>query len=396
MTHPPIAITAVGAICSLGNNVEAITKALLSGERGIGPARHVHTPFNDLVLGEVDASDRDLTERLPRTVETPPRSRTGLLAINAALEAAGHSANELRTAVISASTVGGMDLTERQYSHWSSGDLRTASIAREHPVGYHTRHVAKAIGSRAPYTTISTACSSSANAIIHGAQLLLSGRADRVLAGGADALCAFTMEGFRALSAMDPAATRPFSPDRSGMNLGEGAAYVILERTADAARAGRTILAYLGGWANRNDAFHQTATSPEGNGPYDAMRSAIAMAGLSPADIDHINAHGTGTGNNDDTELTAIERLFETVPPFTSTKALTGHTLAAAGALEAIIAIICMREGIIPVGHATTERMEGHRAQPVANTIHRPVQSVLSNSFGFGGNDTALLLLAAR
>lgn len=391
MNTPAIAITGAGAICSIGHNVQAIADALINGRGGIAPPRHMRPPFPDLVVGEVNATNAQLAARLPGT---PPRSRTALLALTAAIEAVGRDRNEERTVVISASTVGGMDLSEGRFAAWKQGDLSTLQDALEHPVGSHTTHVARAIGSRAMRTTISTACSSSANAMIHGAQLLLSGRADRVLAGGADALCAFTMEGFRALSAMDPAPTRPFDPGRNGMNLGEGAAYVVLERADDARLAGRPVLAYMGGWANRNDAYHQTATSPEAHGPYEAMRAAIAMAGMAPADVDHVNAHATGTGNNDDTELTALERLFDEVPALAATKALTGHTLAAAGTLETVIAMICMQQGLVPAGHVPAQGMEGHRTRPVSATMRRPVRSVLSNSFGFGGNDTALLLLA--
>ena len=225
--------------------------------------------------------------------------------------------------------------------------------------------------------------------------MLRTGRADRVLVGGSDALCNFTIEGFKALSAMDTTGvTKPFSNERNGMNLGEGAAYLVMQREEDVADRS-TILAYFIGGANRNDAHHQTATSPEGNGPYLAMKDCIEKAGLQPGDIDHINAHGTGTDNNDSTELVAMERLFGNVPEFTTTKALTGHTLAAAGALEAVIAIICMREGVIPAGHITTEPIAGCYSMPVSRTIRRQVKNVLSNSLGFGGNDTSILLTPA-
>ncbi len=395
MSARRIAITGAGAICAIGHDVDAITRSLTDGRTGISAPRHVQAPFDDVVVGEVAATNLELTARLVQAGLDPPRSRTTLLALTAALEAVNGARNGIHTVVVSASTVGGMDLTEQHYAAWAQGDRHDLNDALEHPVDSHTSHVARAIGSRAMRTTISTACSSSANALIHGAQLLLSGRADRVLAGGADALCAFTMEGFRALSAMDPCPTRPFDPARNGMNLGEAAAYLVLERADDAHRNGRPILGYLGGWANRNDAHHQTATSPTGDGPYEAMHAAIALAGMATTQVDHVNAHGTGTGNNDDTELTALERLFDQVPPLAATKALTGHTLAAAGALEAVIALICMRTGLIPAGPVPTLPMEGHRTRPVPQALKRPVRSVLSNSFGFGGNDTALLLLAA-
>jgi len=395
-----IAITGMGAICALGNDVDALTRNLIAGTRGIKPLAHLDLGFPELHFGEVALSNAELSLRVKELLgdmDAPlPRSRTALLALFAALCATRKTLDEQDTVVISASTVGGMDLTERLFTDRRAGDMAQARDAAEHPVGSHTSFVADAIGSKAMHTTISTACSSSANAMILGAQLLRTGRAKRVLAGGSDALCRFTIEGFMSLSAMDTTGvTKPFSNERNGMNLGEAAAYLVMEREADALEAGRQPLAYFAGGANRNDAHHQTATSPEGKGPYLAMHDALAVAGLGPDEVDHINAHGTGTDNNDVTELAAMERLFGKVPQYTTTKALTGHTLAAAGALEAVISIICMREGILPVGHATDEAITGHTAMPVAQTIRRPLRNVLSNSFGFGGNDTAIVLMAS-
>ena len=400
MNNERIAITGMGAICALGNDVDALTRSLIDGTRGIRPLEHLDLGFPELVFGEVGLTNTALAGIVERRMAAAgialPRSRTALLALVAAYSAIGDGLDENGTVVISASTVGGMDLTERHFTDWRAGEMAQARDAAEHPVGSHTSFVADAIGSKAMHTTISTACSSSANAMILAAQLLRTGRAKRVLAGGSDALCKFTIEGFKALSAMDTTGvTKPFSNERNGMNLGEAAAYLVLERESDALEAGRQPLAYFAGGANRNDAHHQTATSPEGNGPYLAMRDALAIAGLRPHEVDHINAHGTGTDNNDVTELTAMERLFRQVPPYTTTKALMGHTLAAAGALEAVISIICMREGILPVGHATSEAITAHTAIPIAHTIRRPLRNVLSNSFGFGGNDTAIVLTAS-
>ncbi|HQV52131.1 MAG: beta-ketoacyl-[acyl-carrier-protein] synthase family protein [Flavobacteriales bacterium] len=396
MKQGRIAITGMGAICSLGNDVSAISDALISGKRGIRPLQKLDLGFPDLFLGEVQLTNKELAALLRDKVKDLPRSRTALLGLVAAFSAIGNSASEERTVVISASTVGGMDLSEQHFSKWNSGNLDMIADAVEHPVGSHTAYIAQAIGSKAMRTTISTACSSSANAMILGGQLLRTGRADRVLVGGSDALCKFTIEGFMALSAMDTTGvTKPFSNERNGMNLGEGAAYLVMQREEDVTDK-IEILAYFLGGSNRNDAYHQTATSPDGHGPYLAMKDCIEKAGLKPNDIDHINAHGTGTENNDSTELAAMERLFGSVPDFTTTKALTGHTLAAAGALEAVIAIISMREGIIPVGYSTTAPIEGRSAMPVSKSIRRQVKNVLSNSLGFGGNDTSILLSSAE
>ncbi|MBK8227974.1 MAG: beta-ketoacyl-[acyl-carrier-protein] synthase family protein [Flavobacteriales bacterium] len=388
MNLPAIGITGAGAVCAIGSSTAEIAHALDEGRSGIVPRRI--RGFPELHVGAVALSNPEIAQRLGLGADSP-RSRTALLAMLAAREAVGESAQP-DTAVISASTVGGMDLTEDLFDDWRKGRMEQARIAREHPVSAHTEAVASAIGSRAFRTTISTACSSSANAIAMGARLLQQGRARRVLAGGSDPLCRFTMAGFRALSAMDPQHCRPFSPERKGMNLGEGAAYLVLERLDDAVREGRVPLALLAGWSNRNDAHHATATSPDGHGPFQAMQEAIARAGLEPSDIDHINAHGTGTDNNDDTELRAMERLFGTVPPFTSTKTLTGHTLAAAGALEAVIALQCLRTGLVPAASIAQAPMNGHTAMPVAAPMRAALKAILSSSFGFGGNCSALVI----
>ena len=393
MNPPRIAITGMGAVCALGTGIADITAVLVAGRTGLRPS--VRLPYGEQPFGEVGADNAVLESLIEGRFSPLPRSRTALLALLAAKEAMAGTADPRDTAVISASTVGGMDLSEDLFDDWRNGRMERAAMALEHPVYAHTRAVADAVGAQGFTTTISTACSSSANAIALGARLLQQGRARRVLAGGSDALCRFTVEGFRALSAMDAGPCRPFSADRKGMNLGEAAAYVVLERAEDALRDGRVPLALLGGWSNSNDAHHATATSPEGNGPYAAMREAIGRAGLAPEDIDHINAHGTGTDNNDATELRAMERLFGTVPPFTSTKALTGHTLAAAGALEAVIAVQCLRNCLVPMGFPVEGPMPGHTAMPVTTPQRRPLRAVLSSSFGFGGNCAALVLMNA-
>ncbi|MBK9148984.1 MAG: beta-ketoacyl-[acyl-carrier-protein] synthase family protein [Flavobacteriales bacterium] len=388
MKGPAIAITGAGAVCAIGTGAAAIAHSLSEGRSGIVPRQMKDFPV--LHFGAVELSNEELAERLGLNTRAP-RSRTSLLALMAAREALGPGMHT-DTAVISASTVGGMDITEDLFDGWRQTRMEQARLAREHAVSAHTDAIAEAIGSQAFRSTISTACSSSANAIALGARLLQQGRARRVLAGGSDALCRFTVAGFRALSAMDPLPTRPFSPDRKGMNLGEGAAYLVLERLDDALRKGHEPLGLLAGWSNRNDAHHATATSPEGHGPFLAMQEAIARAGLVPADIDHINAHGTGTDNNDDTELRAMERLFGTVPPFTSTKALTGHTLAAAGSLEAVIALQCLRIGLVPAASSAMEPMAGHACMPVAAPLRKKIRNVLSCSFGFGGNCSAIVI----
>ena len=178
--------------------------------------------------------------------------------------------------------------------------------------------------------TLSTACSSATNAIITGANMLRCGLADIVVVGGAECLSLFHLNGFNALMILDHQPCRPFDRDRAGLNLGEGAAYLVMETAASAQQRGLKPKFVLSGYANTCDAFHQTASSPEGEGAYLAMTAALKTAGLKPEDIQYINAHGTGTPNNDESESKAILRVFgEHYPPVSSTKSFTGHTTSA-------------------------------------------------------------------
>jgi 3-oxoacyl-[acyl-carrier-protein] synthase-1 len=243
--------------------------------------------------------------------------------------------------------------------------------------------------------TISTACSSAANAILLGAELLKSGNADIVVAGGSECITKFHLNGFNTLMILDKEKCRPFDATRAGLNLGEGAAYLVLETEEHFhKRADFPPLAELKGYANTCDAYHQTASSPEGDGAFLAMKKAVENANLKTSDVDYINAHGTGTQNNDLSEGTAIQQLFgSNIPPVSSTKAFTGHTTSAAGSVEAVISILALQNNFVPANLNFKHKMEELNFEPSANPHKalKPVSVVLSNSFGFGGNDTSLI-----
>ena len=243
-------------------------------------------------------------------------------------------------------------------------------------------------------TTISTACSSAANAVILGANLILSGVVDMAVVGGTECLSKFHLNGFNTLMILDRQPCRPFDAERQGLNLGEGAAYLVLE-TSDTARE-RNVkpLCKISGYGNACDAFHQTATSPNGEGAFLAMSKALAASGLKPNDIDYINAHGTGRTNNDLSEGTALERVFGAgkVPPVSSTKCYTGHTTSASGGIESVISILALLHNFCPVNLNFKERIEGLSFSPVTEAeSEKELHNVLSNSFGFGGNDSSLI-----
>ena len=229
-----------------------------------------------------------------------------------------------------------------------------------------------------------------ANAIGLAARLLRHGVADRVVAGGCDALCRFTLNGFKSLMILDEQPCRPFDASRAGLNLGEGAAYVVLERAGETAHRP---YCYVAGFANANDAYHQTASSPDGEGDFLAMSGALRQAGIEPREVDWVNAHGTGTPNNDLAESRALRRLFGAeLPPVSSTKATTGHTLAAAGAIEAVISVLALHHGeCYPTLRFAEPDPEGD-IRPLDCLTRSDLRCVLSNSFGFGGNCASLLL----
>jgi 3-oxoacyl-[acyl-carrier-protein] synthase-1 len=303
---------------------------------------------------------------------------------------------EVRTGFISATTCGGMREFEKYYydlqDQHKDGDF--AQYADTLDSADHTEKVASILGVKDYISTVSTACSSSSNAIILGAQLIKHGHLDRVICGGADSLCKFTINGFKILMILDSKPCKPFDQSRAGINLGEAAAYVVLESEA-CAKDGRTIWGELTGYSNTNDAFHQTASSPNGDGAMLSMTQAIEMAGLAPTDINYINAHGTATENNDLAEGMAIQRLFGDEPPaFSSTKAFTGHTLAAAGSLEAVFSLLALAHNIPYVNLNFERKIDELNIVPVLDLVdmdYDDINHVMSNSFGFGGTNTSLV-----
>jgi len=227
-----------------------------------------------------------------------------------------------------------------------------------------------------------------------GARLIKLGILDRVIAGGVDSLSKFTLNGFNTLMILDREHCRPFDETRSGLNLGEGAGYVVLEADDIIEKEGKTAICELKGYANANDAFHQTASSPTGEGAFLAMTKALKLSGLNKDDISYINVHGTGTGNNDLSEGIAMKRVFgENIPPFSSTKGYTGHTLGAAGSIETIFGALAIKHNTIFPNLNFVNTIEEIGIRPETDIItNREIKNVLSNSFGFGGNNSTLII----
>jgi len=386
-----IAVTGIGIVSALGIGVEKNLAAISKGESGISASPKLLHTKNKLPVGELRLSNEELHSIIGISAQTH-LSRTALLGILAVKEAMSCVDIDFskRVGLVSSTSVGGMDLTEHFFEKFivndSTGRLRDV---RMHDCASSTDAIASYCGINGYRTTISTACSSAANAVIAGAKLLKHNVVDYVLVGGTDALSAFTLNGFKSLMILDENICRPFDTSRAGLNLGEGAGYLLLQRDEDV----ESYYCRLGGYSNRNDAYHQTASSNNGNGAYLAMSDALQMANLQPHNISYINAHGTGTVNNDASESAALIRLFgKNVPPFSSTKGFTGHTLAAAGGIEAVFSVLSIKLGCRFPNLNFTSPIQDYGLTPILkfedNII---VDCVLSNSFGFGGNCSSLL-----
>lgn len=393
-----VAVTGMGIISAIGSTVAETFHSLVTSSSGIGKTDFVDTKWSsNRLFGEIKKSNEELLEVLGLT-ENDALPRTALLGCYAAKLAYEHISdlNECREGFINATSVGGMDTTEKYWLDFKSGS-NNLNYVLNHESGNVTNAIARYIGINGFVTTISTACSSAANAIMLGARMIEAGKLDRVIVGGTDALSKFTINGFNTLMILTDTYNQPFDKNRKGLNLGEAAAYLVLESDELVRKNNRKVLAYVSGYGNANDAFHQTASSETGEGNYLAMEKALAVAGLSVADIDYVNAHGTATPNNDLSEGIALERLFGSdLPEVSSTKPFTGHTLAAAGSVEAVISILALQNSCIFPNLNFETAMGEISFQPQTTLKKKHLNHILSNSFGFGGNCSSLIISKAE
>lgn len=390
MTADRVVITGIGLVSAIGSNLSENLANLRQGKSGVSEMAFLGSEHKGLPVGEVKLSNRQMCEMLG-IVHNELVSRTFLLGALAVKEALGFLPPAMRDglALVSGTTVAGMDVTEKLYPEPLPADSDPV-----HDCGSNTNAIAKYFGCFDYATTISTACSSALNSLIFGKRLIEGGVRDIVVAGGTEALSKFHLNGFKSLMILDERRCRPFDKTRAGLNLGEGAAFIVLERESSALARNASILAVLSGAGNACDAYHQTASSPGGEGAFLAMERALASARLAPADIDYISAHGTGTPDNDASESAAIKRLFgQNHPPVSSTKALTGHTTSASGSIEAAFCILAMNNRFLPknAGFSTPDES---CITPLTSDVAPDcrIDNVMCNSFGFGGNDSSIIL----
>ena len=392
MSSSAVYLNELGVICALGADRAQVREGLFAAQPGGLRDNAAILPGRTLALGEVHAPLSDLSA-LPVAL----RGRNnGLLdaaleQIRAGVAAAVARFGAARVAVIIGTSTSGIGESENALrTHHRDGVWPADFHYAQQEMGTAARFVRERIGSTGPAWTISTACSSSAKALMSAARLLQAGAVDAVVAGGADSMCRFTVAGFSALESVSAARCNPFSVNRNGINIGEGAALFLMTREPGPVR--------LSGWGESSDAHHMSAPDPQARGAIDAMQQALERAGLTAAQIDYVNLHGTATGHNDAMESQAVAAVLGTQVPASSTKPLTGHTLGASGAIEAALCWMTLADN--PDQQLPTHWWDGQAddALPALALVApgtraaQPLQHVLSHSFAFGGSNAVLAL----
>jgi len=401
---PRIAITGVGLVTALGATRDETWRRMLAGECGIRPATVFNTDgYRSRVAAEVDIDAVD-AEATPRDRRRRSRSdRIGLRAASDALADAGlldSALDRSRVGVFLGAGTADLLRNEEFYRTWiTRGLARTKrSDLWNHFPNTPVDVIAQHYGFEGPRACVVAACSSSTIAIGRGVEAIRAGRADAVVAGGTDALARLTYSGFNLLRLMDANPCRPFDKSRAGMNIGEGAGMLVLEDFDRARRRGATIYAELAGHSLACEAFHQTAPEPEGKPVAIVVTLALRDAGINADDVQHINAHGTATAQNDVAESRGFRRVFGDRAariPVTSIKSMVGHCLGAAGAVEAAVLALTVARGAIPptINHGETDA--DCTVDVVANEAReQTVRCAVSTSLGFGGNDSAIVMTA--
>ena len=387
-------ITGSGIISAAGCGVAAVWESVRANRSGLGPLTLFASPrYANHLVGQV----REDVDELAGNVRGSRSDKLAWIAAREALAAAGldsehNKIDPQRVGVMLGATVGGMLGTEKFLTALLREKKHRFGLLRFHECAGAADLCAKKIGALGPVSTLSTACSAGAMAILAAAELIEQGEADIVLAGAGDSLSRLTLNGFGSLLLLDPNGCRPFDARRTGISLGEGAAMLVLEAEETALARGAKILARLVGMGASCDAFHATAPQPEGCGALAAMQRALECGGLLPDEIDFVSAHGTATPDNDAMETRALKKKFgDAMPPVASVKRFFGHTLAASGAIKAVLAVQSLREQAVPGTPGFEFVDEKIGLEPVKEFRAQPVSRILSNSFGFGGNNVVLV-----
>ena len=389
----PIAITGVGCICAAGETLPACMDSLFHGVRTPSPPQGF--PHNHPVDYPVFEVPKDLGHASEDGA--PPLLRTNELALAAATEAlqdAGWSSEALNTkriGVCVGTTVGSTMNDEGFYTEFKQGRAPDMAPIKRFLSNNPAATVAGVYGLSGPCQTVVNACSSGTDAVGLGALWIRLGMCDAVIAGGADELCRVTYNGFISLMITDGSPCRPFDRDRKGLNLGEGAAFLILESEETRHEREKAARAFVLGYGSACDAYHLTAPRPDGKGLSQAVKGALDHSEVHPSEVAFVNAHGTATPDNDRVEAGVLSALFPNVP-FLSTKGYTGHTLGAAGAIEAAFTVACLEQGRIPASIGFEHRDPELSAVPVQSPTTVTGEIAVSESLAFGGHNSAIVL----
>ena len=389
MRPMPLPITGFNLCNALGTNRADVRDALFAGRDGLTPT-DLPVPF-ETVVGAMDVALPELpTGAQPWSTRSARIAAMLLADLDSSLERTRARWNPERIGILMGTSTAGADVTEAAYRNFvHTGALPEGyDLWRHHTYGAILEVVRQLTGAEGPAWMHSTACTSSAKPLASARRLIRSGVLDAAIVGGIDTLCAMTLSGFHCLGALSSSPCRPFGEGRTGINIGEGGAILIIERDGE----GEALLEAVG---ESSDAYHISAPHPQGLGATLAMRRALDEAGLAPADVHHINAHGTGTPLNDSAESSAIAEVFGTEIPVVSTKSYTGHTLGAAGATEAAISLMTILEGWAPASLRLEPQDEKIAINVISERTTGGFRRVLSNSFAFGGNNVSVLLGAA-
>jgi 3-oxoacyl-[acyl-carrier-protein] synthase-1 len=389
-----LALSSFTATSALGCGLPATLAALHAGRSGLAPCAFESVTL-DTCVGEVAGVD---ASALPPALSAEfdcRNNRLAWLGLNQdgfaqAVERAAGRYGRARLGIFLGTSTSGILETELAYRRRDPAgalpaDFRYAGAHNSFSLAAFVRRALRLCG---PAVVISSACSSSAKAFASARRAIETGVIDAALVGGVDSLCLTTLYGFHSLQLVSRTPCRPFDVARDGISIGEAAAFALLEPAAGSA-AGSVLLL---GTGESSDAYHMSSPPPDGAGARAAMQAALDDAGLTPADIDYVNFHGTGTPNNDEAEGRAVAGVLGTLLPGSSTKGATGHTLGAAGALEAVICALALQEGLMPGGVNTTQVDPALPVHYLRANRNAPLRRVISNSFGFGGTNCSLIL----
>jgi 3-oxoacyl-[acyl-carrier-protein] synthase I len=388
----PLAVSAFTCVSALGHGRDATLQALIESRTGLLPQQFETAALNTW-LGVVSGADE---VQLPAPLQAfdcrnNRLAELGLRADGFAEQVRDAAARygAARVAVFLGTSTAGILQTEVAYRHRdaTTGALPASlDYGATHNTYSVSRYVRQALGLQGPAYVVSTACSSSAKVFAAAARMIDAGVVDAAVVGGVDSLCMTTLYGFKSLELLSTDICRPFDANRNGLSIGEAAAFALVER------APRQVAAWLLGCGESSDGHHMSSPHPEGAGAAAAMRQALAQAALQPADVHYLNLHGTGTPGNDAAEARAVAAVFGSRLPCSSTKGHTGHTLGAAGGVEAAVCMLALQHGFMPAGlNVNTPDPALHEVNYQRQTQHAALRSVASNSFGFGGSNACLI-----